>query len=134
MWMILSGYQNNGKVQTGMIGWANHGWLLLEYWKGLKRHWTWQMRKFLPSSLGSQSFYFWCLLNDLTKIFVCLGIFHHVIFKNLESDIEKLYFSISRPTLRNIAIDQYHAYRREMKKESFFFPTNQAFLSSKNGS
>ena len=34
-------------------------------------------------------------------------------------------------TLRNIAIGQYHIYRKQTKK--IFFSKNEAFLSSKNG-
>ena len=72
-----------------------------------------------------------CLLKDLMKILVGLGIFSPVIFKDLGSDCysRNSFFTISNIcwfkyksgifydfTLWNIVIGQYHIYRKQMKK------------------
>ena len=90
-----------------------------------------------------------CLLNDLMKILVGLGIFNIFIFLKIQDliVIAKVVFLNKQTniclfkyelrgfydfTLRNIAFGQYHIYRKQMRK--MLFSKNVAFLYSKNGS
>ena len=66
----------------GMAGQTNGGQLLLEYMTENQ-----ERENFYHSSYVHEGFISAIsLLNDLMKIFVGLGIFNHVIFKNLGSD------------------------------------------------
>ena len=85
------------------------------------------------------------LLNDLMKILVGLGIFSHAIFKDLGSNgFAKIIFLNKQTnicwfkyelrnfydfTLRNIAIGQYHIYRKQMK--NMLFPKMRHFCTEK---
>ena len=131
-------------------GWWDKQMMADYFWKrDLKNIKHDRKRKFYHSSYVYKDFISAVsLLNDLIKILVGLCIFNHVIFKDIGSDCYCQIVFLNKQTnicwfkyklrefydftLRNIAISQYHIYRKQTKK--IHFSKNEAFLLSKSGS